>query len=80
MRRVTADLGHCLDDENAGHHLVSREVALKEPFVRGDVLDADAALSLFELEHAVDKQERVAVGDDLLDLVCFQHQRAFFPV
>ncbi len=34
-----------------------------------DLLDADHALAQLELDDAIHEQERVAMGDDVLDLV-----------
>mmetsp|Transcript_6839 Transcript_6839/g.27957 ORF Transcript_6839/g.27957 Transcript_6839/m.27957 type:complete len:227 (+) Transcript_6839:153-833(+) len=62
-----ADLRHGLHHEHAGHDGALREVAGEEVVVDGDVLQADGVLALLNLEHAIDEQERVAVGEQLHD-------------
>src|SRR5690606_904833 len=56
-----AGLGQRLDHQHARHHRLVREVALEERLVGADVLVAEHALARFELDHAVDQQERIAV-------------------
>src|SRR5262249_53961629 len=71
--RHSRDLRERLDDEHAGHHLAAGEVPLEEPFVRRHALDAYTALPVLDLDDAIDEKEGVAVGNDLLDLVRFDH-------
>ena len=74
-----AGLRHRLDDEHRRHDRMAREVALEERLVDGDVLDADDALALLELEDAVHEQERIAVRHDLHDRRVMSHSPAVWP-
>jgi hypothetical protein len=62
------DLRHRLDDENAGHYRVVREVSLEERLVLGDVLQTDRPDAGLELLDPVHQQERIAVRYELADL------------
>jgi len=80
QREKAAGLGHCLDDENAGHDREPREVPGEEGFVDRDILDGHHLVAL-DGHHPVDEQERVAVGDCLHDLVdVVLHDSATSPV
>jgi hypothetical protein len=68
-----ADLGDGFDDEDTGHDGIAREVALEEGLIDGDVLDGDDALFSFDLEDAVDEEERVAMGEDGHDAIDVHH-------
>src|SRR6266571_4490212 len=68
-------LGHRLDDQDARHDRVAGEVALEERLVEGDVLDADHALPLLDLQDPIDQEERVAVREDLQDPPDVHHGR-----
>src|SRR5919204_833452 len=61
-----------LDDQNARHHRPAGEVALQVPLVRCDALARDDAPPRLELEHLVDQEEGVAVGQDRLDPLASQ--------
>jgi len=63
------DLGHGLELEDAGHDGVAGEVAGEEGLVDGDVFDAGAFGVAFEIDNAIDEEERVAVGEDFEDVV-----------
>jgi len=66
-----AGLGHCFDDQHAGHQRVAGKVALKERLIHGYILDGHQALAALELDDAVNQQKRVAVGkqsQDFLDI------------
>jgi len=68
-----AGLGHRLDHQHAGHDRIAGKVALKKRLVHGHVLDRDQPLAALKLDHSVDQQKRVAVGEqtqDLLDVEC----------
>lgn len=73
-----ADLGERLDDQHAGHDRVFGEVAGEKRFVGADVFDADGALSFFDFQNAVNKQKRIAVRDDRLDLLDVKHRNTPF--
>ena len=45
------------------------EVPVKKRFVDGDILDGDDALSALQIKHAIDQQERIAVRQNLQNLV-----------
>ena len=62
--RTPAGLGQRLDDQDARHDRPARPVALEERLVDAHVLDRHDAPAGLELEHAVDEQERIAVGQD----------------
>src|ERR1700722_6370386 len=53
-----ARLRERLDDEDARHHRMLREMAGEERLVEGDVLEGDDA-ALFEFENPIDEQERI---------------------
>src|SRR5215469_411452 len=56
-----AQLCHRLDDEDARHHRVVREMSLEERFVEGDVLKTGGALERLELCDAIEQQHRIAM-------------------
>src|SRR6266566_2325873 len=58
-----ARLRERLDDEDAGHHRMLREMPGEERLVEGYVLEGDDA-ALFELENSIDEQERIAMGEE----------------
>ena len=60
-------LGHRLDDEDARHDRPSRPVPLEERLVGAHILDRHDRLADLNLEHAVDEQERIAVGENIED-------------
>ena len=64
-----ADLCHRLEDQDARHDRVAREVAQEVRLIHRDILDARRRLERLELDDAVDEQHRRAMRQDLLDLV-----------
>jgi hypothetical protein len=42
-------------------------MALEEGLVLGHILEAKDAMAGLDLEHAIDQQHRIAVGQDALD-------------
>src|SRR5699024_2248057 len=67
-------LGRGLDDQYARHHRMAWKVTLEERLVDGDVLDGGDALAGFQFDHAVDQEERVAVGQQTLDVLHVDRQ------
>ena len=67
-QKSTASLGDGFNDENTGHDGVSRKVSVEVGLVGGDVLEGDDALAAFDLDNAVNEQERIAMWQDALDL------------
>ncbi|MNV89902.1 hypothetical protein D3C71_1842360 [compost metagenome] len=67
LGQQAAGLGQGLDHQHAGHDRVAGEVAVEEGLVAAHALDGEHALVGFQLEHAVDQQERIAVRQQLLD-------------
>jgi biotin-[acetyl-CoA-carboxylase] ligase BirA-like protein len=72
--RESARLRKRLDDENARHHGTAREVAGQVPLVRPYALARDHAAARLQFEHLVDKEEGLAVGQNLLDLVAAERR------
>ena len=66
-------LSHGLDDQHARHDRVTREVSLEELFVRGDVLQTDDPLPVFDLDNAIDQQHRVAMRQEFHDFGDGEH-------
>lgn len=64
-----AGLGDGLDDEDAGHDLKLREMALEEGFIVGDVLDGDDGPPRLDVQDPVDEKKGIAVGQKLKDLL-----------
>jgi len=62
-----ANLGQCLDDEDAGHHRRAGKVPLKEWFVNAHLLDADDTHARDQLDDAVDQQKWITMWEQLLD-------------
>ena len=48
-------------------------MSLKKLLVRGDVLQADDPLAVFDLENAVDQQHRIAMRQELHDFGDGEH-------
>src|SRR2546430_3515065 len=55
-------LRHALDQKNTWHDRTLREMPLELRLVDTDILDADAKFVAPRLDHAVNHQERIAVG------------------
>ena len=70
---ATADrarrLRHALDQQHAGKDRLAGEMPGELRLVERDVLDADAGVVAVDLDDAVDQQERVAVRQQLQDLL-----------
>jgi len=64
-----AGLGHGFHHQHAGHDGKTGEVALEERLVDGHVLDGYHALGGLELDDAVEQQKRIAVGQEIHDLL-----------
>src|SRR5262245_17316139 len=60
-------LRQSLDDQHARHDRETRKMPLKEGFVDGDALDADAAFIAIHFDQAVDQQKRVAMRQQFHD-------------
>ena len=80
--RDRAGLCEGLDDEDTRHHRILREVALEEGLVHRHALPCIGELSRLIIHHLIDQKERIAVRDDLLNLIdterlrhpcCFHH-------
>mmetsp|Transcript_12022 Transcript_12022/g.39953 ORF Transcript_12022/g.39953 Transcript_12022/m.39953 type:complete len:241 (-) Transcript_12022:59-781(-) len=61
------DLRHGFHHQHTGHDRPLGKVTGEEVIVDGDVLQPDGVLALFDLDHAIDEKERVAVGKELHD-------------
>src|SRR5690554_141528 len=70
-----AGLRDRLDHQHARHHRLPGEVTLEERLVATDVLVAQHPLARLRLDHAVDQQERIAVGQQLPDGVDVHRNR-----
>ena len=66
-KRDTACLREGFDDQDSGHDRVLGKMTLKKMLVDGDILDANSPLADFELDDAIDQQERKAVRKNFLD-------------
>ena len=64
-----AHLGHGLQNQHAGHHVLLGEVAAEEGLVDADALDALGPLAGLVVGDPVHQGEGVAVGQDLRDLI-----------
>lgn len=53
-------------------------MAGEKRFVGADVFDADGAFSFFDFKNAVDKQKRIAMRNDRLNLLDIKHIYATF--
>src|SRR6185436_17854590 len=62
-------LGHGLDNQDARHHRLSREVALEERLIGGDILDADRGFGRDDILEPVDHQHGIAMRDHFHDPV-----------
>src|SRR5262249_58432827 len=62
--------------DRAGHDRKVGKVSREEVLVAGDVLQATDVLADIQLEHAVDEQKRISVGDQACDLVERDHRAA----
>src|SRR5262245_40288991 len=60
-------LGQPLDDQYAWHDREAGKVPLKEGFIDGDALDADAALIAVHFNEPVDQQKRIAMRQQFHD-------------
>ena len=69
----SAGLGHGFDHEHSGHHGLLRKVSLEIRLIAGDVFNAYDML-LAHVDDFVDKQERIAVGQQFAYAV-YVHQR-----
>ena len=59
--------------EHARHDRESGKMSAEKLLVDRHVLDGDDAFFALQLEHAVDQQERIAVRQDLQDVVDVEH-------
>ena len=57
-----------------GHDRPTGKMPLEEPLVFADELAGDRAHTGIELEHLVDEEKRVAMGDDRLDDVASERR------
>ena len=73
--RDGAGLREGLDDEDARHHRILREVALEEGLVHRDALPCIGELARLVIHHLIDQEERITVRDDLLDLIDAERMR-----
>src|SRR5690606_26075206 len=67
LGQQAAGLRQRLDHQHAGHHRLARKMALEERLVGGHVLEAADVRPMLELDHPVHQQERIAVGQEVLD-------------
>ena len=65
-------LGQGLNHQHAGHHRIAGEVALELGLVGRDALDALGPLARLHIDDLVHQQERIPVGNDLLNLAVVQ--------
>ena len=70
--RDRAALRHRLDDDHAGHDRAARKMAGEEPLVLPHLLARDDARAGLERGDLVQEEERVAVRQDLFDLLAPQ--------
>jgi glycerol-3-phosphate dehydrogenase (NAD(P)+) len=77
-QRHRANLCQCFDNEHARHYRVIGEVTLKEWLVHGDVLDANRADAVLDLNDAIDEKKRIAVRDNRLNLLGVEHVASSF--
>jgi hypothetical protein len=61
-------LRHALDQKHARHDRIAGEVPLEIGLVRRDVLDARGGAVPVHVDNAVDKEERIAVRQQLEDV------------
>jgi hypothetical protein len=73
--RHGTDLRQRFHDQDARHYWMAGEVSLEEWLAHRDVLNPNSPLSPIHFNDPIDQQEREAVGDDLLNLLCVK-QRA----
>ena len=66
---TVAGLRHGLGEDRGRKHGPAARAGDEVPLVRGDVLDAEDAAVLFQLQDAVEQQERMTVGQDRLDVL-----------
>ena len=64
-----------LDDEDAWHHRIAREVTLEKFFIDGDGFDPCRTDIGFELVYPVDQQEGVTMREDGFDLASCKRGR-----
>ena len=62
-------LRHGFDDQDSRHDWLSRKMPLKIAFIDCDVLDSHNALPSFHFFNAIYQKERVAMRQNLLDIV-----------
>src|SRR5262245_38629519 len=62
-------LCEALDDHDAWHHRITREMAHEERLIDRHVLDGDDVLARLARDHAIHHQERIAVRQVLEYLV-----------
>ena len=60
-----ASLGHSLDDQNARHNRIAREVPHEKRFVDRNVLDGNDAFGAHQLKYAIDQQQRITMRQNL---------------
>lgn len=80
LQRDTTGLRHRFNDQHTGHNRVLREVALEERLVGGDVLDTDGFHTWFELDDAINQQERITVRKQLANGKAVHGERDFQDV
>jgi hypothetical protein len=61
QRQHSADLGQSFHDKNSGHYWSARKMALKEMLVDTYLFDSDYAFTRYQLNYAINQQERIAV-------------------
>src|ERR1700739_2301930 len=69
QQQRSASLRNCFHDQNARHDRQPGKVPHKERLVDGDVLDGNDPFPALQFEDAVNEQKRVAVWQNLQDLV-----------
>jgi hypothetical protein len=65
-------LRHRFENEHAGHDGMAGKVTLKMLFVGRHILHADAAMSRFQFDNAIDQQKRIAMRQNLADFLVAQ--------
>src|SRR5205085_962872 len=60
-------LGAALDEDDARHDRIAREVALEVPLLAGEGVLGDAAHARLQFDDAVDEEEWLAMRDEGLD-------------
>jgi hypothetical protein len=69
-RQNRGGLGQSLENQHAGHNWQSREMAGKERFINGHILESDGPLAV-KLKYAVDQQEGILMRQQLKETLKF---------